>query len=130
MVGLFFKDFVEEKLAPKFSNLRKFFQKNDTTYFLLFRFIGGGGPPYAIQNVLPILFNMPIKNYILATLIGSMPSMFVTVAFGSGIESVIENNEEFNIINIISSPEIYFPLIGFFAILIAAFFVKKSFSNN
>ena len=130
LVGLFFKDFVEEKLAPKFSNLRKFFQKNDTTYFLLFRFIGGGGTPYAIQNVLPILFNMPIKNYILATLIGSMPSMFVTVAFGSGIESVIENNEEFNIINIISSPEIYFPLIGFFAILIAAFFVKKSFSNN
>ena len=130
LVGLFFKDIVEEKLAPKFSKLRKFFQKNDITYFMLFRFIGGGGTPYAIQNVLPILFNMPIKNYILATLIGSMPSMFVTVAFGSGIESVIENNEEFNILNIISSPEIYFPLIGFFIILISAFFVKKYFSSN
>ena len=114
LVGLFFKDFVEEKLAPKFSNLRKFFQKNDTTYFLLFRFIGGGGTPYAIQNVLPILFNMPIKNYILATLIGSMPSMFVTVAFGSGIESVIDKNETLSVFVVVTSPDIYLPLLAFF----------------
>ena len=107
--------------------MKEFFEKNDILYFTAYRFVGGGGLPYAIQNILPVIFNMPIKNYILATLIGSMPSMFVTVAFGSGIESVIENNEEFNIINIISSPEIYFPLIGFFVILVVSFVIKKFF---
>ena len=90
-----------------------------------FRFIGGGGTPYAVQNVLPILFDMSLKNYFIATFVGSMPSMFVTVALGSGIEKVIDQNTEFNISNVILSPEIYIPIIGFFIILIIAFIIKK-----
>ena len=90
-----------------------------------YRFIGGGGTPYAIQNILPILFNMPVKNYIIATFVGSMPSMFVTVALGSGIERIIDKNEELSIFNVINSPEIYFPIIGFAVILIVALFIKK-----
>ena len=51
--------------------------------------------------------------------------MFVTVAIGSGIESVIDKNENLSLISVISSPEIYLPIIGFFIILIIAFFIKK-----
>ena len=40
--------------------------------------------------------------------------MFVTVALGSGIESVIEQNATFSIFAVLLSPEIYFPIIGFF----------------
>jgi len=127
LAGLFFREMIEEKLAPKFSKLRTFFNKNDIVYFTFFRFIGGGGTPYAIQNILPILFNMSVKNYILATFLGSMPSMFVTVAFGSGIERVIDKNADPSILNIINSPEIYLPIIGFAIILIIAFFLKKVF---
>ena len=90
-----------------------------------YRFIGGGGTPYAIQNILPVLFNMSLKNYIIATFIGSMPSMFVTVAIGSGIENVIDKNETLSLISVISSPEIYLPVIGFFIILIIAFLIKR-----
>ena len=127
LAGLFFREMIEEKLASKFSKLRNFFSKNDIIYFTFFRFIGGGGTPYAIQNILPILFNMSVKNYILATFLGSMPSMFVTVAFGSGIERVIDKNADPSILNIINSPEIYLPIIGFVIILIIAFFLKKVF---
>ena len=125
LVGYFFRDMVEEKLAPKFQKLRKFFIKNDIIYFMSFRFIGGGGVPYAVQNVLPVLFNMPIKNYIIATFIGSMPSMFVTVSLGSGIENVIDQNESLSIFTVLFSPEIYLPIIGFFIILIVAVAIKK-----
>ena len=127
LVGFFFRKIIEEKLAPKFSKLRQFFNKNDIIYFMSYRFVGGGGTPYAIQNVLPILFNMSVKNYVIATFVGSMPSMFVTVALGSGVESIIDKNEKLNIINVMSSPEIYLPIIGFFLILIVAFFIKKFF---
>ena len=130
LVGLFFRKKVEEKLAPKFSKLREFFNKNDILYFMCFRFVGGGGVPYAIQNILPILFNMSVKNYIIATFVGSMPSMFVTVALGSGIESVIDKNEQLSIFNVMNSPEIYLPIIGFFIILIIAFFIKKFYFKN
>ncbi len=127
LANLFFKEMIETNLAVKFARLKELFMKNDIFYFTFFRFIGGGGTPYAIQNILPILFNMPIKNYIFATFVGSMPSMFVTVSFGSGIESVIDKNEELSILSVIYSPEIYLPIIGFAAILLAAFFFKKKF---
>ena len=125
LVGFFFLDTIKEKLAPKFSKLREFFIKNDTLYFMSFRFIGGGGAPYAVQNVLPILFDMPLKNYIIATFVGSMPSMFVTVALGSGIEKVIDQNVELSISTVLFSPEIYIPIIAFFIILFIAFIIKK-----
>ena len=125
LAGFFFRDMIEEKLAPKFSKLREFFNKNDIIYFMCYRFVGGGGTPYAVQNVLPVLFNMPLKNYIIATFIGSVPSMFVTVALGSGIENIIEKNQEFSIFSAFISPEIYLPIVGFFIILTLAFFIKK-----
>ena len=127
LVGVFFREFVEEKLAPKFSKLRKYFNKNDIIYFMCFRFVGGGGAPFAVQNILPIIFNMPIRNYAVATFVGSLPSMFVTVALGSGIENVIDQNKNLDTLTVISSPDIYLPIIGFFIILISAFVIKKFF---
>ena len=127
LAGFFFRETIKNKLAPKFSKLREFFIKNDILYFTSFRFIGGGGAPYAVQNVLPILFDMPVKNYLIATFIGSMPSMFVTVSLGSGIENVIDQNASLDIFTVMFSPEIYLPLIGFFIILIVALVIKKSY---
>ena len=104
----FFRETIKEKLAPKFSKLKDFFIKNDILYFMSFRFIGGGGAPYAVQNVLPILFDMSVKNYVIATFVGSTPSMFVTVALGSGIEKVIDQNAELSISTVLFSPKFIF----------------------
>jgi uncharacterized membrane protein YdjX (TVP38/TMEM64 family) len=125
LVGYFLREMIEEKLAPKFNKLKKFFIKNDIVYFMGYRFAGGFGTPYPIQNILPVLFNMPIKNYIIATAVGSAPSMFLTVALGSGIESIMDSSEKLSIRNIIGSPEIYIPITGFFVILFIAFIIKK-----
>ena len=125
LANSFFKDFIEEKLVPKFYKLKELFNKNDLFYFMCFRFIGGGGTPYAIQNVLPVLFNMKIKNYIIATTIGSFPSMFITVAIGSGIEKFIDEKAKLSAMTVITFPDIYIPMIGFFIILIITFVLKK-----
>jgi Uncharacterized conserved protein len=125
LVGLFFREFIKQKLATKFSKLKELFNKNDIFYFTSYRFVGGGGTPYAIQNVLPILFDMRIKNYIVATFFGSAPAMFITVALGDGIEDIIDKNEKLSIFTAMTSPEIYLPLIGFFVVLILAFIIKK-----
>jgi uncharacterized membrane protein YdjX (TVP38/TMEM64 family) len=125
LVGLFFRDVIEKKFSPKFSKLKKFFNKNELAYFMFFRFAGGGGTPYAVQNTLPILFNMSIKNYIVATFLGSMPSMFVTVSIGSGIENIIDQNEKLSIFNVMFSPEIYIPIVCFFILLLIGTVIKK-----
>ena len=90
-----------------------------------FRFMGGGGAPYAVQNLLPILFDMSAKNYFIATFLGCMPATFVIVALGSGIEKVIDQNEDLNFSTVLFSPEIYIPIIVFFIILFVAFVIRK-----
>ena len=124
-VGYFFRQTIKSKLEPKFSKLKDSFAKNDLIYFMGFRFIGGGGTPYAIQNILPILFDMSLKKYLIATFIGSLPSMFITVSLGSGIETVIDKNAVLSIKNVFYSPEIYMPIIAFFIILLVSLVIKK-----
>jgi len=121
----FFSDLIEKKFKTKFSKFIGFFNKNETIYFMCFRFIGGGGTPFPIQNVLPVLFNMSAKNYVIATLLGIIPTTFVTVALGSGIEKIIDQNAKLSFLPVIQSPEIYLPIIGFFIILVVALFIKK-----
>ena len=125
LANYFLKEIIENKLTAKFSKLKYFFNKNETLYFMGFRFIGGGGTPYAVQNILPVLFNMSIKNYVIATFFGCLPSMFVTVSLGSGIENVIDQNSSFSLAAALISPEIYIPLIAFFIIFIIAVVIKK-----
>jgi len=123
----FFSQFIQDKLSKKFSKFIKFINKNELLYFMCFRFIGGGGTPFPIQSILPVVFNMTIKNYIISTLLGIIPTTFVAVALGSGIGSVIEKNTELSFSSVFYSPEIYVPIIGFFIILLTAFLLKRIF---
>tara|TARA_B100000945_G_scaffold284961_1_gene254899 strand:+ start:868 stop:1599 length:732 start_codon:yes stop_codon:yes gene_type:complete len=130
LAGLFFRGLVKEKLGKKFLKFNDFFKKNELFYFIVFRFIGGGGIPYGIQNVLPVLFNISSKNYFLGSLIGSGPPMFVSVALGAGIESFIDQNEKLSFLALITSQDIYLPIIGFLIIIILTFILKKIFFKN
>ena len=127
LANFFFRDVIKQKLVPKFYKLKELFIKNDILYFMIFRFLGG--IPFAIQNVLPVLFDMSVKNYFIATFVGCMPTMFIPVAIGSGIEEVIDQNEELSFLTVLSSPEIYIPIIAFISILFIAFVVRKLYFN-
>ena len=123
----FFSQFIQDKLSKKFSKFIKFINKNELLYYMFFRLIGGGGVPFAIQNVLPVVFNMSVKNYFIATLFGIIPTTFVAVALGSGIGSVLEKNVELSFSSVFYSPEIYMPIIGFIILLLTAFLLKRIF---
>jgi len=126
----FFSELVRKKLDKKFSKLINFFKKNELLYFMFFRLIGGGGTPFPIQNIIPVIFNMRIKNYFFSTLIGIVPTTFIAVALGSGIESIIEKDEQLNFFLIVQSPEIYLPITGFVVFLIITFLIKKLFFKS
>ena len=121
----YFRDIILEKLSKKISKFKEIFNKNEFFYFMIFRLAGGGGTPFAIQNLLPVLFNMKIKNYFFSTLIGLFPMVFILSAIGSGIEKIIENNVEPSFLTMIQNKEILFPILGFFAILIFSFILRK-----
>ena len=121
----YFKSLILKKLSQRISKFKDIFNKNEFLYFMIFRFAGGGGTPFAIQNLLPVIFNMKVKNYFFSTLIGLFPMVFILCAIGSGIEKIIENNIEPSFLIMIQNKEILFPILGFFIILIFSFLLRK-----
>ena len=91
---------------------------------IIFRFVGL--VPFFIANLLPVIFNISIKNYYLGTLIGIFPAAFIIVSLGSGLSNIINTNETIpSFLSLIILPEIYFPIIGFLIIVVLSLFLKK-----
>ena len=125
LANSFFKEIITRYLANKISKIKNKFNKNEFLYFMLFRFTGGAGIPFAIQNVLPVLFDMKIKNYFFASLIGLLPIIFIINSLGAGLENIVSTSSDFDYLEVILSPNIYWPLICFFLILIVSAFLKN-----
>ena len=122
----FLKDFVREKFLSKFENLEIKFKKSEFNYLLIYRFIGG--IPWQLSCILPTLFNVKVRNFFLATLIGIIPQIFLITSIGSGLEEIINKNlKPPKIIDIIFSPNIYLPLGIFIVLVIITIFLRKLF---
>ena len=127
--NFFFKDLIREKFINKFKNLQNKFKQKEFIYMLLYRLIGG--IPFQISNIIPCIFHVKIKNFLLASLLGMMPQVFVIASLGSGLESQIEKNSQVpTFIELISSSEIYVPILGFMLLLILGLVSKKLFYKN
>ena len=127
--NFFFKDIIEKKLSKKFIYLNEKFKKNEFIFFLIYRFIGG--IPFFISNILPTLFNVRIKNFFFGSLIGMTPQLFILASLGSGLEKIIEKNLNTpSLIEILGSPEIYIPIIGFIILLFLGIIFQKIFYKN
>ena len=125
----FFKDLIKEKFLNKFKNLESKFRENEFTFFLIYRFIGG--IPFQIQNLLPVLFNIKIKNYFFGSFLGMIPQGFIIVSLGSGISKIIKNNDSIPTIKeLLLSSEIYLPIIGFIFLIFLTIMLKKFFYKN
>ena len=130
-IGIFFfRDLIKAILEKKFEKYIHQFQKNEFFYFFIYRFIGGLGVPFGLQNLIPILFDMKKINYFLASFFGFIPSMFIMNTIGAGLNSYVEQAQSFSMIDLILTPEIYFPIILFGVLMIISLFVKKKFFNN
>ena len=125
----FFKDLIIEKFSKKFYSLSEKFKKNEFIFFLIYRFVGG--IPFSIANILPVLFNVKLKNYVFGTFFGMLPILFVGTTLGSGIEKIINENEIApSFFDILTSKDVYYPILGFFIILIIALIVRKKNYQN
>ena len=120
----FLYDFLKEKLFLKFKKLNLMFQKKQLLVMIIFRFVGI--VPFFLANLLPVIFNINARNYLLGTIIGIMPAIFVMVSLGSGISEAIYNFEEFpSLLSLVFLPEIYIPIVGFFILLILSILFKE-----
>ena len=122
----FLKQIIKDKFLNKYEILEIKFKKSEFLYLLLYRFVGG--IPFAISNVLPCIFNVKIFNFFWATFIGILPQLFLVATIGDGLEKIIDQNlEPPKISDLITSSDIYIPLMIFICLIILTFFLRKKF---
>ena len=128
--NFFFSELVKKILEQKFNRYIILFKKNEFYYFFIYRFIGGLGVPFGLQNLIPILFGMKKLNYFLSSFFGFIPGFFIFNTIGAGLNSYVEQSEEFNMFDLILSPAIYSPILMFACLMIISFIIKKKFFND
>ena len=125
----FLKDIVREKFLNKYQNLEKKFKVSEFYYMLIYRFIGG--IPWQLSCLLPTIFNVKIKNFFFASLIGIIPQIFLAVSIGSGLEKVIDENSEVpGIFDILFTADVYVPILAFVSLVLITIYFRKSFYRN
>ena len=129
LANFFLKDLIKKNFFVKFQNLDAKFKKSEFIYLLIYRFVGG--IPFAISNILPCIFNVKINNFFWATFIGMLPQLFILTTIASGLEKIIDQNLEApGIIEIITNPAIYYPLMIFACLIILTIFLRKIFYKS
>ncbi len=123
--NFFFRDLVKLILKKKFIKYISLFQKNEFFYFFIYRFVGGLGVPFFLQNLLPILFGMKKINYFLSSCLGFIPSFFIMNTIGAGLNIYIKQAKSFSMVNLILSKEIYLPILMFVILMVVSLLVKK-----
>ena len=60
-----------------------------------------------------------------------LPQIFIVASIASGLEKIIDENAKApGILDVITSPSIYIPLIVFTGLLIVTIFIRKIFYNK
>jgi uncharacterized membrane protein YdjX (TVP38/TMEM64 family) len=125
LANFFFQDLIQKIFKSKFSKYINLFKKNEFYYYFIYRFVGGLGVPFFLQNTLPVIFNMKKLNYFLSSVLGFIPGFFVFNTIGAGLNQYVKNSESFNFIDLILNKDVYLPLLMFMCLIIVSLLIKK-----
>ena len=71
---------------------------------------------------------MRIKNFFFATLFGEAIPIVISVSIFSGISNAFQSDKDFNL-NLLFTPEIFFPLLALAIMSLVANYIKKKYFN-
>ena len=124
--NFYLREFIKKKFSSKFYFLNEKFKKNEFIIFIIYRFIGG--IPFFISNILPTIFDVKLKTFFFGSVIGMLPQLFIGTSLGSGVGKLIQNNQQMpSIYDIVFTPDIFIPVLGFLVLVCVAFYFKKLF---
>lgn len=115
------ESYVREKEGPRLQKMREGFQENAFYYLCTLRLI----PlfPFVAVNLAAAVFQIPLRTFFGATLIGIIPGSFVYVSIGNGLKDVIQE-PNFSP-KIILEPHILVGFIGLGILSLLPIFYKR-----
>ena len=124
VANYFFKNYIIEKIQNKYQYLNDKIRNNQLLAVGLLRFLGG--IPIQIQNLIPVLFDVKLKNYFFGTLLGVIIQAFIVCSLGSALEKKIYENDELpKIIDLLKTQEIYLPISAIIFLFVLTFILRK-----
>ncbi len=123
----FFKENISSLFNKRYQSVRYLFHQNELIFFIFYRLFVG--IPFGLSNLIAILFNARVINFLLGTAIGILPSVFIWASIGRGFDKILIENEGIpRFIDILNSEEVRIPLI-IFVIFVLVIFVSKKIIN-
>ncbi|MGD9786072.1 MAG: TVP38/TMEM64 family protein [Hyphomicrobiaceae bacterium] len=84
-----FGESLAAKAGPWIGKLRAGFQENALSYLLFLRLVPAF--PFFVVNLAPALLGVPLKTYVLGTLVGIIPGTTAFSVLGAGLGSAVES---------------------------------------
>jgi len=120
-------DFLQRRAKGFVKKVEEGFKENAFSYLLLLRLIPA--VPFFVLNILPSIFNMPLRTYVLATFIGIIPGSIAYVSAGNGAGAIIRAGGEVNLSGLLLQPAVLFPIIAL-AVLAMIPVIYKTVTGN
>lgn len=102
-------DSLREKAGSAIRRMQEGFQENALNYLLVLRLI----PifPFWLVNLVPAFVGVPLRTYIIGTVLGIIPGGVVYASLGNGVGELLAIGEKPNL-GIIFAPDILGPILG------------------
>ena len=116
-------DGLAKRAGPFMQKFEKGLKEDELSYLFILRLV----PlfPFFIVNIVPALFNVKLRNYILTTLFGIIPGVLVYVSVGNGIGDALGAGEGVQLKGLMFRPAVIGPILGLIALSLIPVVYKK-----
>lgn len=116
-------DALSKKAGPYMQKFEAGLKENEVSYLFILRLIPAF--PFFMVNIVPALFDVKLRNYVLTTFFGIIPGCFVYASVGAGIGAIFDSGEDVKLSGLMSEPKILLPILGLMALAALPIIYKK-----
>lgn len=115
-------DALRRRAGPLAARLEGDFREHALSYLLVLRLVPVF--PFWLVNIVPALLGVPLRTYLVGTLVGIIPGTFVFVSVGTGLDTVIDQGRVPGV-EIFMEPTVLLPLAGLTLLSLAPIAYKR-----
>ena len=116
-------DGLAKRAGPFMQKFEKGLKEDELSYLFILRLV----PlfPFFIVNIVPALFNVKLRNYVLTTLFGIIPGALVYVSVGNGIGDALGAGQDVPLKGLMFRPAVILPILGLITLSFIPVIYKK-----
>ncbi|MGB3455312.1 MAG: TVP38/TMEM64 family protein [Litorimonas sp.] len=118
-----FGDALAAKAGPYMKKFEAGLKENELSYLFILRLIPAF--PFFIVNIVPALFDVKIRNYVISTALGIIPGSLVYASVGAGVGAIFDAGGDVQLGGLMLQPTVIGPILGLIALSLLPILYKK-----